>query len=40
MLKFNGVKEYKLEEGMIVFKDKKTRKIKRFAPCNVEIDNE
>jgi len=40
VLTFRGVEFYDLEEGMIIFTDKRTSKIKRFSISNSEVEDE
>lgn len=40
ILIFGHVKSYEIVDGLIVFRDAKTGKVKRFAISNVEISEE
>lgn len=40
ILTFTNVKSFSYVDGMIVFTDIKTQKVKRFSSSNVEIENE
>lgn len=37
-LTYNNVKDYKVEDGFLVFTDTKTLKVKRYAVPNCEIE--
>ena len=38
VLTFKALESYKVEDGFVVFTDKYTGKVKRFAVSNVEIE--
>ena len=40
ILTFSQVKEYRVEDGLLIFEDSRTKKIQRFAVPNCEIKEE
>ena len=40
ILTFNGVSDYKVVDGYVVFTDSRTGKTKRFAVSNTDIEQE
>ena len=40
ILTFNGVSDYQVIDGFVVFTDSKNNKVKRFAVSNTDIEEE